>query len=78
MLTFQNTELTNIAEITFKDSITALNNIISDLLSRHPRYELYNVMNEIFGKTLRDGYIYKVSDIIKIYNEITKQRRSVD
>lgn len=78
VLTFQNTELTNIAEITFKDSFTELINIISDLLSRHPRYELYNVMNEIIGEALRDGYIYKVSDIIKVYNEITKQRRSVD
>lgn len=43
---------------------------IEIILNENPNFEIYNVMNILFEKTIPLGYIYKVSQIVKICSEM--------
>ena len=45
---------------------------IKTLLAEHPEYEVYNVMNALFEQTIPQGFIYKVSHIVKVCADIMK------
>lgn len=44
--------------------------VIGIMLNENPNFEIYNVMNILFEKTIPLGYIYKVSQIVKICSEM--------
>lgn len=72
VLTFQNTGESGQRSIQFQVDETDLKEKITEVVNQHPEYEVYNVMNYLFEKTIPDGYIYKVSHIIKICAEVMK------
>ena len=37
----------------------------ADLIDKNPNIEIYEIMNSLFKKTIREGYIFKVSHIVK-------------
>lgn len=72
VLTFQNTGESGQRSIQFQVDETDLKEKITEIVNQHPEYEVYNVMNYLFEKTIPDGYIYKVSHIVKICAEVVK------
>ena len=72
VLTFQNTGNAKLSRIVFKYDDIELEEDIADILSNNPDYEVYNVMNALFEKTIPHGYIYKVSKIVKRCAELIK------
>lgn len=72
VMTFQNTGNEEISKIVFKNDDIDLKNDIIETLKKNPEYEVYNVMNALFEKTIPQGYIYKVSKIVKMCAEIMK------
>ena len=46
--------------------------MIKEIFESNPEYEVYNIMNALFEKTIPEGYIYKVSKIVKFCAEIMK------
>ncbi len=72
VLTFQNTGKDSISKIELKEDDIELKNRIDEILRQNPDYEVYNIMNALFEKTLPEGYIYKVSKIVKVCAEILK------
>ena len=70
VLTFQNTGNIELHKIVFKNDDVELKKDIIDILKNNPDYEVYNVMNALFEKTIPYGYIYKVSKIVKMCAEI--------
>ena len=75
VLTFQNTGKLEISKIIFKNDEDDLEGDITWILSNHPEYEAYNVMNALFEKTIPQGYIYKVSKIVKVCTEIKNNNK---
>ncbi|MBQ6843620.1 MAG: RsmD family RNA methyltransferase [Agathobacter sp.] len=65
VLTFQNTGNVELDEIVFKNEDEELEAMIGEVLEENPEYEVYNVMNALFERTLPEGYIFKVSKIVK-------------
>ena len=72
VLTFQNTGNEEIHKIVFKNDDIELEEDIAEILSTNPEYEVYNIMNALFEKTIPHGYIYRVSKIVKICAELMK------
>lgn len=72
VLTFQNMGNTALKKIKFRNDDIELEELITDIISNNPGYEVYNIMNALFEKTIPDGYIFKVSKIVKICAEIMK------
>lgn len=72
VLTFQNTENKELSKVVFKNDENKLEEDIKEILDNNPEYEVYNVMNALFEKTIPEGYIYKVSKIVKICAELMK------
>ena len=72
VLTFQNTKNSELKNIIFKNDDTELEDMINKILEVNPKYEVYNIMNTLFEKTIPEGYIYKVSKIVKLCAEIMK------
>lgn len=72
VLTFQNTENDGLSRIVFKNDDLELEEEIAEILNGHSEYEVFNVMNALFAKTIPLGYIYKVSKIVKICAELMK------
>lgn len=72
VLTFQNTGNTEMSKIFFKNNEIDLANEITEIINNNPEYEVYNIMNTLFEKTIPKGYIYKVSKIINMCAEIMK------
>lgn len=72
VLTFKNTRNPSSKNIVFRENDSELNDLIVKLLKDNPNYEVYNIMNSLFEKTIPDGYIYKVSKIVKTCAEIMK------
>lgn len=72
VLTFKNTENTELSNIVFKNNETELEEDITEILDVNPEFEVYNVMNALFEKTIPRGYIYKVSKIVKTCAELMK------
>ena len=44
--------------------------MINGILESNLGYEVYNIMNVLFEKTIPKGYIYKVSKIVKFCAKI--------
>lgn len=65
-MTFKNSKNNKLSKIELKSDDQTLENEIKEILKENPRYEVYNIMNTLFGKTIQDGYLYKVSKIVKI------------
>lgn len=55
-------------EIIFNKNKELLETLITELKSQNADIKVYEVMNELFKKTINDGYIFKVSDIAKLSN----------
>ena len=72
VLTFRNAKNNFLQNITFNNDEGELENIIRNMLEEHPEYEVYNVMNALFERTIPEGYIYKVSNIVKLCAKIMK------
>ena len=72
VLTFQNTENKELSKVVFKNDEIELEEDIKEILEKNPEYEVYNVMNALFEKTIPQGYIYKVSKIVKMCAELMK------
>lgn len=72
VLTFQNTGNKELKKIVFKNDDIELEENITEILNNNPKYEVYNVMNALFEKTIPHGYIYRVSKIVKMCAELMK------
>ena len=72
VLTFKNTNNKVQEPIIFKMDDLQLKHSIKTILSKHPEYEVYNVMNALFEQTIPQGFIYKVSHIVKVCADIMK------
>lgn len=72
VLTFKNSNNMALAEIAFKNDESELEKKVALLLQEHPEYEVYNIMNALFEETIPQGYIYKVSHIVKVCVELMK------
>lgn len=72
VLTFKNTNNKVQEPIIFKIDDLQLEENIKTILSEHPEYEVYNVMNALFEQTIPQGFIYKVSRIVKVCADIMK------
>ena len=70
VLTFKNTENDNLQDIIFRNNEDELKQEVNTIIQSNPNFEVYNVMNALFEKTIPLGYIYKVSDIVRICAEI--------
>ncbi len=70
VLTFKNTENDHLEDIIFRNNDKELEEEIRRILQTNPKFEVYNVMNALFEKTIPLGYIYKVSDIVRICADI--------
>lgn len=69
VLTFKNTHKAQ-SEINVNTDVDELKIKIGKILKLNPNYEVYNVMNTLFEQTVPDGFIYKISDIVKTCTEI--------
>ncbi len=65
VLTFKNAENTNQQQIVYQNNIGGLEERIRQQLDRIPGAEVYNIMNALFVETIPEGYIYRISHIIK-------------
>lgn len=70
VLTFQNVGNNELEQISFKNDDLELEQMINGILESNPGYEVYNIMNVLFEKTIPKGYIYKVSKIVKFCAKI--------
>ena len=70
VLTFQNTRNTNLKRISFRIDEDTLKEKIEIILMQHPEYKVYNIMNALFEETIPNGYIFKVSSIVRVCAEI--------
>ena len=56
----------------FKNDDIKLEEDIVEILNDNSDDEVYNVMSALFEKTIPNGYIYKVSKIVKMCAELMK------
>lgn len=73
VLTFKNTGNRELSEVIFRNDDLKLEEDIKNILVKSPEYEVYNVMNALFEKTIPQGYIYKISKIVKKCTEIMRK-----
>ncbi len=69
VLTFKNTESTGQRQIVFADD-KLLESRIQEILFNHPDYEVYNIMHALFEVTIPQGFIHRVSQIVKVCAEL--------
>lgn len=69
VLTFKNTGLQNQKQIVFAND-EMLESRIREVLLQHPEFEVYNIINALFETTIPQGFIYRVSHIVKECAEI--------
>ena len=69
VLTFKNTGVQNQKPIEFAND-EMLECRIRELLQLHPEFEVYNIMNALFMMTIPQGFVYRVSHIVKKCAEI--------
>lgn len=69
VLTFKNAEAQNQRQIVFAND-DMLESRIKEILHQHPDYEVYNIMNMLFETTIPQGFVYRVSHIVKKCAEI--------
>lgn len=72
VLTFKNSNNNVMNKIVFKNDNLELKKRVKQILQKNPNYEVYNIMNTLFEETIPDGYIYKVSQIVKTCDELMK------
>ena len=65
-----NTGTESLPPIVFRNDTTILEKKISEITKEHKDFEVYNVMNLLFEQTIPHGYIFKVSQIVKICSEM--------
>ena len=56
----------------YSEAVHKLADAVYEFVENNPEYEVYNVMNALFEQTIPDGYIFKVSKIVKICAEKIK------
>lgn len=69
VLTFKNTGIKGQQQIVFA-SDEMLESRIQEILLQNPKFEVYNIMNALFEATIPDGFVYRVSHIVKKCAEI--------
>lgn len=69
VLTFKNTGIKEQRQIVFAND-EMLESRIQDILLQHPEFEVYNIMNALFEATIPQGFVYRVSHIVKKCAEI--------
>ena len=72
VLTFKNVHNSALKEITFRTENDLLKAKIKKLLSDHPDFAVFQVMNALFAETIPEGYIFRVSAIVKACAERTQ------
>ena len=70
VLTFKNITNKDQQPIIFRNDDLQLTDDIRTIVSANPEYEVYNVMNALFERTIPQGFIYKVSRIVKVCADI--------
>lgn len=70
VLTFQNKNKKELNKIVFKEDDEELEKDINCILNENSNYEVYNVMNALFEKTIPAGNVYRVSKIVKLCSEM--------
>ncbi len=65
VLTFINEDNKDLKEVVFKKDELLLEDKINAILKEKAQQEVYNVMNALFEQTIPEGYIFKVSSIVK-------------
>lgn len=70
VLTFKNSNNMELSKIKLKNSEAILEDKIKTLIQEHPEYEVYNIMNALYEETIPQGYIFKVSQIVKVCTKL--------
>ena len=70
VLTFQNVGNNSLKKIVFRNDDLELEDRIKEIVATNPSYEVYNIMNALFEQTIPQGFIYRVSRIVKMCAEI--------
>ena len=70
VLTFQNVGNKSLKTIVFRNDDLELEDRIKEIVEANPDFEVYNIMNALFEKSIPQGFIYKVSKIVKMCAEI--------
>ncbi len=69
VLTFKNSGIKEQQKIVFAND-ELLESRIQEILLQHPEFEVYNIMNALFELTIPQGFVYRVSHIVKKCAEI--------
>ncbi len=69
VLTFKNSGIKEQQKIVFAND-EMLESRIQEILLQHPEFEVYNIMNALFEITIPQGFVYRVSHIVKKCAEI--------
>lgn len=69
VLTFKNAGIKEPQQIVFAND-EMLESRIQEILLQHPEFEVYNIMNALFEATIPQGFIFRVSHIVKKCAEI--------
>ena len=69
VLTFKNAGIKDQQQIVFAND-EMLESRIQEILLQHPEFEVYNIMNALFETTIPQGFVYRVSHIVKKCAEI--------
>ena len=64
VLTFRNTDHGQ-QKIIFKEDKEILKNKIEEIFHKNPNSQTYYIINKLFEETIPQGYIFRVSDIVK-------------
>ncbi len=65
VLTFNNSGRFDQEEIYYEVDENDLNLKIRELIEHNPQIEIYEIINSLFKETIKQGYIFKVSHIVK-------------
>ncbi len=65
VLTFKNLGCFDQEEIYYEVDENDLNLMIRELVEHNPQIEIYEIINSLFRRTIKEGYIFKVSHIVK-------------
>ena len=66
VLTFKNSGNYEQDDIYYDLDDEKLKRFISELIENNPQIEIYEIINSLFKKSLSQGYIFKISSIVKI------------
>lgn len=72
VLTFRNERSTGLRSVIINQDEDVLKDKITKLIQQRPDQEVYNIMNALFSETIPEGYIFKVTSIVKICDELMK------